>query len=130
MLHPQDYGKTFRPAFDYRELDPVANLWVPVTDDAKLREIARKISPMTHVSAGDAPSLIYHGDGDTLVPLQQSKAIVEKLQAAGVEAKLVVKPGAGHGWLSMVRDMEAFADWFDVHLKPKPDPKEKESGAK
>jgi dipeptidyl aminopeptidase/acylaminoacyl peptidase len=48
---------------------------------------------------------------------KQSETIVEKLKGAGVEAKLVVKPGSGHGWLSMVRDMDAFADWFDAHLK-------------
>jgi acetyl esterase/lipase len=117
QIHPKDFGKPFRPSFDYHELNRDDNLWVPVTDPAKLREIARQISPISHVSSDDPPSLIYHGDADTLVPLQQSESIVEKLKAAGVDAKLVVKPGAGHGWLSMVRDMEAFADWFDSHLK-------------
>ena len=115
-IHPKDFGKTFRPAFDYHELDTVDNLWVPVSDPTRLREIARKNSPASQVSPDDAPALIYHGDADTLVPLQQSETIVEKLKAAGIDAKLVVKPGAGHGWLSMVRDMEAFADWFDLHL--------------
>jgi acetyl esterase/lipase len=117
MIRPKDHGKPFRPAFDYHELDQAENLWVPVTDPAKLREIARKNSPIAHVSADDAPTLIYHGDADTLVPLQQSESIVEKLKAAGVDANLVVKKGSGHGWLSMGRDMEAFADWFDSHLK-------------
>ena len=46
--------------------------------------------------------------------------IVEKLKEAGVEAKLVVKPGAGHGWPDMDKDLETFADWFDEHLKQKP----------
>ncbi len=117
MIHPRDFGTTFRPAFDYHELDKAENLWVPVTDDNKLRDIARQNSPAWHVSADDAPTLIYHGDADNLVPLQQSETIVEKLKAAKVDAKLVVKPGAGHGWLTMVQDMTAFADWFDEHLK-------------
>jgi acetyl esterase/lipase len=117
LIHAKDHGKQFRPAFDYHELDKAENLWVPVTDEQKLREIARQNSPVSHVSADDAPTLIYHGDADTLVPLQQSETIVEKLKAAGVETKLIVKKGAGHGWLSMVSDMDAFADWFDAHLK-------------
>jgi acetyl esterase/lipase len=117
QIHPKDFGKPFRPAFDYHELNGSDNLWVPVSDPSKLRELARKVSPAWQVSPDDAPTLIYHGDIDTLVPLQQSQTLVEKLNGAGVEAKLVVKPGAGHGWASMVRDMEAFADWFDSHLK-------------
>jgi acetyl esterase/lipase len=117
MIHPKDFGQMFRPAFDYHELNRAENLWVPVTDENKLREIARKNSPAWHVSLDDAPTLIYHGDADTLVPLQQSEWIVEKLKAEKVDAKLVVKAGAGHGWLTMVKDMEAFADWFDAHLK-------------
>ena len=51
------------------------------------------------------------------VPLQQSQTFVEKLKGAGVEAKLVVKEGAGHGWFGIVKDMEVLADWFDRHLK-------------
>jgi len=41
LIHAKDHGRTFRPAFDYHELDQAENLWVPVTDDRKLREIAR-----------------------------------------------------------------------------------------
>jgi acetyl esterase/lipase len=117
LIRARDHGKPFRPAFDYRELDRETNLWVPVTDPEKLRAIAREISPVSHVSADDPPTLIVHGDADPLVPLQQSESIVEKLKAAGVEAKLVVKPGAGHGWPTLLQDMAAFADWFDDHLK-------------
>jgi acetyl esterase/lipase len=119
MIHAKDFGAMFRPAFDYHELNKAENLWVPITDDNKLRAIARKNSPAWHVSLDDAPTLIYHGDADTLVPLQQSESIVEKLKTAKVDAKLVVKQGAGHGWLTMVQDMSAFADWFDTHLKAK-----------
>jgi acetyl esterase/lipase len=117
MIHASDHGKPFRPAFDYRELDKETNLWVPITDEVRLRQIARDNSPITHVSPDDPPTLIVHGDRDELVPLQQSKTFVEKLKGAGVEAKLVVKAGAGHGWTDMANDLGAFADWFDDHLK-------------
>jgi acetyl esterase/lipase len=116
LIRASDHGKPFRPAFDYRELDAASNLWVPVTDPEKLRRIARDISPISHVSADDPPTLILHGDRDELVPLQQSQTFIEKLKGAGVEAKLVVKEGAGHGWLQMVKDVEMLGDWFDRHL--------------
>ncbi|GAC1447833.1 MAG: hypothetical protein NVSMB9_30460 [Isosphaeraceae bacterium] len=119
LIHATDHGKPFRPAFDYRELDRESNLWVPIKDEAKLREITREISPISHVTSEDAPTLIIHGDADTLVPLQQSQLFVEALKGAGVEAELVVKPGAGHGWLGIVSDIGKFADWFDRTLKPK-----------
>lgn len=118
LIHAKDHGKPFRPAFDYKELDPDTNLWVTITDPEKLRALAKAVSPITHVSADDAPTLIYHGDADALVPVQQSEVIVAKLKETGVPTKLVVKPGAGHGWLTIPQDLSAFADWFDEHLKP------------
>ncbi len=118
LIYARDHGKPFRPAFDYRERDAESNLWVPINDEGRLRQIARDISPISHVSADDAPTLILHGNRDELVPLQQSETFVEKLKGAGVEAKLLLKEGAGHGWPAMVKDMEVFADWFDAHLKP------------
>ena len=117
LIRAEDHGRPFRPAFEYRELDPASNLWVPITDPARLRAITHAISPIDHVSPDDAPTLILHGDADKLVPLQQSESMVERLKGAKVEAKLVVRPGAGHGWPTMGRDMAEFADWFDAHLK-------------
>jgi dipeptidyl aminopeptidase/acylaminoacyl peptidase len=93
-------------------------LWVPVTDELKRIEISKSISPALFVTADDAPTLIVHGDADPLVPLQQSQLIVDKFKEAGVPAKLVVKPGAGHGWLTMIADINDFADWFDTYLQP------------
>ncbi len=64
MIHATDHGMPFRPAFDYHELDKKTNVWVPITDTERLREITRQISPITHVSADDPPTLIIHGDAD------------------------------------------------------------------
>ena len=120
LIAPDDHAAPVRAAFDYRELDPIRRVWVPLTDPARRRAITRSISPIAHVSPDDPPTLILHGDRDELVPLQQSETLVQALERAGVEARLVVKPGAGHGWLTMARDMEQVADWFDAHLKPRP----------
>ncbi|MHB1037044.1 MAG: alpha/beta fold hydrolase [Pirellulales bacterium] len=107
----------FKAPFDFHELDPKSKSFVAVTEEARLLEIGRQISPITHVSKDDAPTLIIHGDADTLVPIQQSQLIVAKFKEVGVPAELVVKPGAGHGWLTLGADMKTIADWFDKYLK-------------
>jgi len=117
MIHATDHQPPFRAAFDYRELDKQTRLWVPITDDHRLREITKQISPITYVTPDDPPTLIIHGDADTLVPLQQSELIVDKFKKTGVEAKLVVKKGAAHGWPGLDKDLIEFAEWFDQHLK-------------
>jgi acetyl esterase/lipase len=111
--------KDYKAPFDFREFDPARKAFVPITDVGKILEIGRQISPITHVSPDDPPTLIIHGDRDVLVPIQQADIFVEKLKAAGVEAKLVVKAGEAHGWKDWHKDMATIADWFDAHLKAK-----------
>src|SRR4029077_8222077 len=72
----------FKAPFDFHELDKKTNSFVPVTDEQKILEIGRQISPITHVSADDPPTLIIHGDADKLVPIQQAEILVKKLQEA------------------------------------------------
>lgn len=107
----------FQAPFDFRELEPKRKVLVPIVDETRILEIGRKISPYYHVTADDPPTLILHGDADKLVPIQQAERIVDKLKEAGVDAKLVVKPGAAHGWRGIDKDIDQFADWFDLHLK-------------
>jgi hypothetical protein len=38
------------------------------------------------------------------------------MDEAKVPNKLIVKPGAGHGWLNAEKDMVAACDWFDACL--------------
>jgi acetyl esterase/lipase len=107
----------FPAPFDFREFDAKLKKFVTVTDLDAIFDIGRKISPINHVSPDDPPALIIHGDADKLVPIQQAELIVEKLKAAGVETRLVVKPGASHGWPDMAKDYTHIVDWFDSHLK-------------
>jgi acetyl esterase/lipase len=113
---------SFKAPFDFHELDRKTGQLVLIQDPAKRLEIARDISPVTHVSSDDPPTLIFHGDADKLVPYQQAQVMEKKLREAGVTVKLVTKPGAGHGWPEFPKDLAVIADWFDVHLA-KPDPK-------
>jgi acetyl esterase/lipase len=107
----------FKAPFDFHEFDAKAGVYVPVTDKEKVRELCRKVSPISHVSPDDPPTLIIHGDADQLVPIQQAEIMVAKLKEAGVPAELVVKKGAAHGWKGMDKDAEMLADWFDKYLR-------------
>ena len=102
--------------FDFREFDTTAKKFVSVTDEEKLLKIGREISPITHVSADDPPMLIIHGDADKVVPIQQAQIMIEKLKSVNVPNELVNRPGQGHGWPTLLNDVEIFADWFDKHL--------------
>jgi len=117
FIHAVQHRPPFRAAFDYRELDKKTNMWERVTDDAKLRQITHDISPIYFITSETPPTLIIHGDKDDLVPVQQSETFVTKLKEAGVEGKLVVKEGAGHGWPNLLQDADQFVEWFDNHLK-------------
>jgi acetyl esterase/lipase len=109
----------FRAPFEFRELDPkqgFAGRLVPITDEARMLEIAREISPVYHVTGDDPPTLILHGDADKLVPFQQAELMMARFKEAGVPAELSVKQGAGHGW-NLQQDWGKIVDWFDQHLK-------------
>jgi acetyl esterase/lipase len=113
--------KDFAAPFQFREFDPKTKCYVQITDEARRLEIGRQISPAYHASKDSPPTLIIHGDADKLVPIQQAELVMAKLKEAGVPAELVVKKGAGHGWVTIGADQKTIADWFDKYLTlPKP----------
>jgi acetyl esterase/lipase len=93
---------------------------------------AAKASPITYVTPDDPPFLIMHGDQDPLVPLAQSRELADALKGAGVEVRLEVLAGAGHGGPAFLAPeaMQKVAAFFDEHLKqPKaPPPKSAPAG--
>jgi acetyl esterase/lipase len=109
-------GARVRAPFDFQEFDEKTRTFLAVTDSERKKAIGRQVSPIYHVSADDPPTFIVHGDADRVVPLQQSRAIIEKFKEAKVPCELVVKPGGGHGWLDIGADVSKLADWFDAHL--------------
>jgi acetyl esterase/lipase len=112
--------RRFAAAIDFQVFDRGEGTYQRVTEEKKVQEILRAISPISHVSRDDPPTLIIHGDKDSLVPLQQSERMVARLKEAGVQSNLIVKKDCGHGWLTILRDTETLADWFDRYLKTEP----------
>jgi acetyl esterase/lipase len=90
------------------------------TNRSVWRVIGREVSPIYHIHSNLPPVLIYHGDADTLVPLDQSARFVAEARKQGATMKLVVHRGGGHGWLSMLWDIRQFARWFDRYLRASP----------
>jgi acetyl esterase/lipase len=57
----------------------------------------REASPITHVTADDAPMLLMHGEQDVVVPISQSELMEAALKQAGVQVTLIRVPGGKHG---------------------------------
>lgn len=75
--------------------------------------LATLASPIAHVSEKAPPFLIMHGSDDSTVPVEQSITFNDVLQAAGVDSKLIIIDGAGHGFpRSELTPVKPFFDRF------------------
>ena len=88
-----------------------------VTNLAAWKIIGHEMSPIYYINSNLPPSLIYHGDADTLVTLDQSQRFQAEARKQGGTVELIVHHGGKHGWLSMPWDLRNFANWFDQYLR-------------
>ncbi len=79
---------------------------------------AHAFSPIAHVSSDDPPTLLIHGDADELVPVSNSHDMYAALQEHGVTSKVIIIPGAAHGFRGEDAALAsgAMVDWFTEHL--------------
>lgn len=54
-----------------------------------------------HVTQPAVPTLLLHGSDDGLVPVAQAERLAARREAAGLPTRLVVYPGAPHGFFNM-----------------------------
>jgi acetyl esterase/lipase len=84
-------------------------------------DVYHRASPMTYVSKNAPPFLFVHGTADDIVPIQQSERMVEKLQQAGVSARLIAVQEEGHGWgwshEHRLTGLAHMMNFFDAELK-------------
>lgn len=82
------------------------------------KEKAADYSPIVFVSPDDAPTLLIHGDKDTLVPISNSQIIYEAFQKNKVRSNFVTIEGAGHGFQNeaATRSNALTVAWFEQTL--------------
>ena len=71
-------------------------------------DIARRVSPLTHVRAGLPPVISVHGDRDDLVPYAHAVRLKQALDRAGVANALVTVEGGRHGGFSTNEETRAY----------------------
>ena len=62
------------------------------------RDAYDRASPVRYVSEGDAPTLIFHGTKDELVPYEQAFEMATALSKANVPGRVEILLGHRHGW--------------------------------
>jgi acetyl esterase/lipase len=83
------------------------------------KELYRKASPLIYVTKDDPPFLFFHGAKDTLVGVENSEKMVNKLREVGVAAELVTVADEGHGWggEKLAKTLDQTARFFQEKLK-------------
>ena len=92
-------------------------------------ELAKKLSPVTYISAEMPPVLLIHGNRDTTLPLSQSEFFREESRKVSKAVSLLVVEGAGHSLKgkktspSVAKVNEEAASFILKHLLASPDKK-------
>ena len=105
------------PSFQFYGVDARTGIRRSLTAKEEVIGMLQEYSPVTHVTAGDPPTILIHGDQDRAVPVQQSRRLIDRLNDANVPARLVVREGVGHAYPGWEADAGLIADWFDAHLR-------------
>lgn len=120
---PTDFGLIIKDAMDggYADrLDAPINMVALLLGGPVKQKIALGLeaSPVTHVTAKSAPSLLVFGAKDSLVPPQQGKNLFQAMKKAGATVELMSLPDAGHDSLTRA-SLERALQWTDRALGQK-----------
>jgi acetyl esterase/lipase len=88
-----------------------------VKDETKINEMAKDISPITHVHKSGAPTLLIVGKADEFIPYRQTIILYEAMQAKGMQSKLILDENGGHDADLVKKYLHNVIAWFDLHLK-------------
>lgn len=81
-----------------------------------LGSLPDEASPVDRVSGNNPPTLVVHGSDDALIPLDQSRRLVDALKRFGIRNRLIVVEGARHGFglqagtVDLIPEVVAFLD--------------------
>ena len=89
-------------------------------DPAKVPDLYRDRSPLTHVSKIKAPLLVLQGANDPRVPQSEAKLMTDALAKAGKTFDQHVYEGEGHGFRTRENAIDSLrraTEWFDRHMQ-------------
>ena len=94
-------------------------------NDEDFQTMLQLASPLSASEAIHAPVLFVHGADDTLLPLEESQRMAERLKAAGAATEVLVVPDAGRLFnfrqpQQATQAWQATLAWLDRYLHPKP----------
>ena len=116
---PTDLANWGKPSLVFTDV-PALGQFVPALGldpkAADFRSSLLKLSPITLSGPKYPPTLIVHGDNDTLVPLQQAQVMDQALANAGVDHKLDVVKGGGHDEKTFIAGVAKALEWFRAKL--------------
>ncbi len=82
-------------------------------------DVYAETSPITNIAHASTPTLIQHGELDRRVPISDAYELYQGLQDQGVETKLIVYKGFGHG-ISKPKELLAAVwhnwQWFGKYI--------------
>mgnify|MGYP000412344984 CR=1 FL=1 len=87
-----------------------------LTDD---RDFLEEISPLNHIDKVRVPVIVIHGKNDPRVPVSEAEQLVERLNARGIDAPLMIFDDEGHGLVKLKNKRVAYprvAEFLDEHL--------------
>lgn len=82
-------------------------------------DLHRSRSPIAFVSRVKTPTLLVHGEKDTLAPVQQAIEFYTALKHFGVPTQLVIYPREPHGFRERAHQIDLYqrmSDWVDQYL--------------
>lgn len=71
---------------------------------ARVGDRFKEFSPAHNISKDDAPSIVFLGTNDKLIPISTGQDFQQKMQAVGVRSDLRLYSGASHGFFNAGKD--------------------------
>jgi acetyl esterase/lipase len=81
--------------------------------------LLEKISIFPYIDASDPPVLLFQGDEDPFISVEQGRKLATAFEKASVENELVIVKGGGHGWTGALQDQTSLqmSEFFRQKLK-------------
>ncbi|HEX7901552.1 MAG TPA: alpha/beta hydrolase fold domain-containing protein [Planctomycetota bacterium] len=107
-------------AFPNDENDPVVSRFLGGPPRSN-PDTARKASPLHHLDAQDPPLLLFHGELDRRIDVEQARRFAAALKALGRDDEVILLPGVDHGRDVLPVDAESrerVRRFLARHLRP------------